>query len=343
MNFDKLFNGDFQCGSECKIFGLDIPNLNDISRGLGISGPGGAEIAQKGQFSQLGNQNKFQAATSAQSLGQRRNDQRDVRDRGFSDFRGDQQGLIGMLRQESQAPGVGSALVDQAVNQNTAEEVSKQQGLAAQARGAQGALAARGAAQNVASIGANAGAAKVQGHLGVRQNAMNAIGQQVGIARQGDQANVAAKDSALAAQGGLENELIKNEAEGRRERERQNTSRFNAQTGSTGDPGAGGAIASAIGSVFSDRRLKSNVTSGESALRDLMRTTNPYEYDYKPGNGLKGRHVGVMAQDLEKSVIGRQMVTETGRGKMVNYGQGLSAMMAGLSLNDKRLAKLEGE
>lgn len=87
----------------------------------------------------------------------------------------------------------------------------------------------------------------------------------------------------------------------------------------------------------SDSRSKRD----KARVRDMLDRAPAYTYEYKAGDqgehAPPGKHFGVMAQDLEKSDVGRSMVRDdpqTGR-KVVDYGQGLGAMMAGLSsLND---------
>ena len=56
----------------------------------------------------------------------------------------------------------------------------------------------------------------------------------------------------------------------------------------------------------------------------------------------KGEVTSVMAQDLEKSDIGKQMVIDTPDGKMVNYAQGMAPLFAAIAELNKRTKKLEG-
>ena len=50
-----------------------------------------------------------------------------------------------------------------------------------------------------------------------------------------------------------------------------------------------------------------------------------YNYKKKHGEGKAGR---IMAQDLEKTQLGKQMVENTPEGKRVNFGKGLGLVMA---------------
>ena len=51
--------------------------------------------------------------------------------------------------------------------------------------------------------------------------------------------------------------------------------------------------------------------------------------------------VGVMAQDLEKSPMGASFVKDTPKGKMVDYGHGLAAILASQANIHDRLRNLE--
>ena len=101
-----------------------------------------------------------------------------------------------------------------------------------------------------------------------------------------------------------------------------------------------------VASAISDIRLKEDIKGNEDSLSELLRNTNPYEYDYsdkaKAKGAPSGRQIGVMAQDLEKSDIGAKFVEEDTDGdKSVNYGKGLSTMMAALSMHQKKIDELE--
>ena len=76
---------------------------------------------------------------------------------------------------------------------------------------------------------------------------------------------------------------------------------------------------------------------------------HPYSYRYKnPQNEpatspTGGRYLGVMAQDLEKTPYGDQLVKDTPRGKMLEHGAVTSAALAGLGRLHERVAQLEME
>jgi len=118
------------------------------------------------------------------------------------------------------------------------------------------------------------------------------------------------------------------------------------------DPGWGsqfmnmaGQAATAYATQGSDERTKKKVRHAKD-LDSMLERLKPYEYEYKePDHPLRGRgsHVGVMAQDLEKSKLGKPMVKDSPIGKVVNYGQHASTMMAAIARVHERVKDLEGK
>lgn len=98
-----------------------------------------------------------------------------------------------------------------------------------------------------------------------------------------------------------------------------------------------------IGSMISDERAKENVADAKQEMYDFLDNLSAHEYDYKePEKHGKGRQFSVMAQQLEKSKVGKKFVDNRSDGlKEVNYGRGLAAMLASQSELHKRLKKLE--
>ncbi len=102
-----------------------------------------------------------------------------------------------------------------------------------------------------------------------------------------------------------------------------------------------GGLASAVGSVFSDMNLKENITDGTKDVREFLDAIQPYTYTYKDQKHGAGKFTSAMAQDLEKSKLGKDMVVNTNEGKMVNYGHGLGTILAAISDLHKRVTKTE--
>lgn len=128
--------------------------------------------------------------------------------------------------------------------------------------------------------------------------------------------------------------------EGRERRARAVRDRDNAleQQQAASTIGTVGTIAAGA-MVASDRREKSHVKPAEGDLRAMLDTIHGYSYNYKdpdaPGAG-PGRHVGVMAQDLEKHPLTSGAVVDTPNGKMVRYDQlGPVNLAATAYLNDR--------
>jgi len=93
-------------------------------------------------------------------------------------------------------------------------------------------------------------------------------------------------------------------------------------------------------SMFSDERLKEDVEEFNPA--DFLDSLTGYKYKYKDPKHGQGKQVGVMAQDLEKTEAGSQLVRNTPEGKVVDYGESGPAVLASLADLNKRLKELGG-
>lgn len=103
-----------------------------------------------------------------------------------------------------------------------------------------------------------------------------------------------------------------------------------------------------IADYMSSSDIKEKDLSPETRdkLSKFLNDIKPYEYSYKnpelPGAG-EGRFVSPMAQDLEKSELGKSAVMDTEQGKMVDYAKLLGVITAGLAMEHERINKLEGK
>jgi hypothetical protein len=123
----------------------------------------------------------------------------------------------------------------------------------------------------------------------------------------------------------------------------------------------GGLISglSGVAGMFSDARIKKNVKElkGETgqmiqevagdpgSAQKFLDALKPYEFNYKDEPAGTEPTAGIMAQDLEKTRLGRQMVIQdaaTGV-KQVDFGRGFGALLAGQAELNKRLAAMEGK
>lgn len=107
----------------------------------------------------------------------------------------------------------------------------------------------------------------------------------------------------------------------------------------TGPPTQGGQLGAG---TLSDERAKNKVKDGKDKLRKFLEASKGYEYEYRDKKNGRGKHVSPMAQNLEKTALGKTMVEERPDGlKQVNYGKGFGTMLAALSDIHTRLKKVE--
>lgn len=85
--------------------------------------------------------------------------------------------------------------------------------------------------------------------------------------------------------------------------------------------------------AFSDRRLKSNITPVDPAdLAEMRRHLRAYAFQYIADDFGSGDWIGVMAQDLEKSKLGRTLVFEDSQGrKQIDLKKVLTMFLATLA------------
>lgn len=90
----------------------------------------------------------------------------------------------------------------------------------------------------------------------------------------------------------------------------------------------GGQAAGAI--AMSDERLKKNIKPvNKEDLEELRNTIKPYVFEYIDGKFGDGEFIGVMAQDLEKTKLGKNLVKENSDGyKYIDLNRFMSLVMA---------------
>jgi hypothetical protein len=103
----------------------------------------------------------------------------------------------------------------------------------------------------------------------------------------------------------------------------------------------------------SDENMKKNIKSSDDSskvISEFMDALKSYTYEYKNKSkqpdgkpNPEGKVKGVMAQDLEKSELGKQMVTDTKDGKVVDFAQGMAPLFAAIAELNDRTKKLEGK
>lgn len=100
---------------------------------------------------------------------------------------------------------------------------------------------------------------------------------------------------------------------------------------------------------FSDIKLKHGVHDvSDDEIDEFLSNLDAKSYEYddsaKAKGAPKGRQTGVMAQDLEKSKVGKKLVSEDADGdKQVDVPMAVSTLLATATTLNKRVKKLEGK
>ena len=114
--------------------------------------------------------------------------------------------------------------------------------------------------------------------------------------------------------------------------------------------GSGATVAAAASDENNKTNIVPNTEDASKTISEFMDALKSYTYEYKKSakqpNGKpnpEGKVKSVMAQDLEKTDLGKQMVTNTPDGKVVDYAQGMAPLLAAIAELNKRTKKLEGK
>ena len=91
--------------------------------------------------------------------------------------------------------------------------------------------------------------------------------------------------------------------------------------------------------IFSDKRLKKNIKSGDKDIQDMLNALKPTTFEYK---GKKGKQTGILAQDLKKTPAGSGMGVAVNDRMAVDPVQATGPMLAALADLHKRIESLEG-
>lgn len=261
------------------------------------------------------------------------------------------------MQQAQQLQGVASGqhagAGELAVQRQMANAQAAQQAAAHMARGGQNAaLAYRGAANNQAGIGlAGAGQAQ-QAAMGDQMNAQNALSGALGQGRSqdisfgGQNANLQQQQYGLNTQRGLG---YLGQLTG------MDQGQLNAQTAAFGSGqsnsgilgslinAGGGALAAAAGNPKSDERLKTDITDAGAEVDAMLDRLMPKAYVYKDQKHGIGRRVGIMAQAMQSSPLGSQVVIDAHDGKELDVNKALSAALAATARLNQRLRALESK
>lgn len=96
--------------------------------------------------------------------------------------------------------------------------------------------------------------------------------------------------------------------------------------------------------VMSDESKKKDVKSKDKDIDMFLKALSAKSFKYKepgkPGQS-EGKKYGIMAQDAEKSEVGRSFVKNTPNGKMLDMESGFSAILASQARLAERLEQIE--
>lgn len=106
-----------------------------------------------------------------------------------------------------------------------------------------------------------------------------------------------------------------------------------ALLGLLGDAGRGTGAA-----IGSDRRIKTDIKDAKGDVQEFLDRLNEKRYKYKGQDETK---TGIIAQDLEKSDVGKDLVFDTPEGKMVDLNETTPVLLAAVANLNKRLKGLE--
>ena len=218
----------------------------------------------------------------------------------------------------------GQALLRHGMNQAAAEQASQ----AASARGGAMQLAAarQAAMQNTAAL---QGQAANQAAALKSQEVQQALAAQAGYQGQREQAQLGALGAETSLYG-AKNQMAMEQGKAENDRSK-----------GLGSAIGGAAMAGAGLMMMSDERAKDNIQQAEpSALERLMASQHPTTYRYK---GDDQERLGVIAQDLEGSELGKLLIQQDSSGMLaINKDAALSALLAEVGYLHDEIAALKG-
>ena len=120
----------------------------------------------------------------------------------------------------------------------------------------------------------------------------------------------------------------------------------NPQANQAGGGGMGWtpATSSAYGLMTStsDILAKDNILPAENELESFLNALGVYSYEYKDKENGEGRRISPMAQEIEKTPIGKVAISTDENGfKKVDYGKLLGTMLASQAMLNQKYNKLE--
>jgi hypothetical protein len=106
----------------------------------------------------------------------------------------------------------------------------------------------------------------------------------------------------------------------------------------------GGAGAAGMQAMMSDETQKEKVSDATGKLTNFMSAIGAHEYKYKsPELDGQGTYTTPMAQELQKTELGKQAVIQTPRGLMVDYGRLGGVNLAAVSVVHREQQRLAAQ
>lgn len=267
-----------------------------------------------------------------------------------------QQGLLAALQQQNGlgnqnqvygqlqgvANGTGPSAAQSQYKQNANQIGAQTAGLIGSQKGMSPALQARLMAQQGAAAQQNAAGQGAANQAAEQLGAMNAAGN-IANTQAGNQ--IGQTNANVAAQQGQQQTLLGTQAQ---MYGNANTTDASIQVqNSKAQQGIFGGLLGGAGGILSDENAKTNIHSADDKIQQFLDSLGAHEYNYKdsvqgePGTA-PGKQVGPMAQELEHSEIGKQMVTNTPEGKGLGVSRSEGVILAALSSINNRLKSFEG-
>jgi hypothetical protein len=262
-------------------------------------------------------------------------------------FRDAQLGQLGQL--QGLASGQQKTAGELAAYRAAQQAGAQQQAMARMARGGDAVLAQRTAAQNMAGISSNAAGQAQRSALDGQMAAQGMLTQAAGQGRgQDSQIQLANMDAKLKQMGMDDQARLGYLSQLTGLSIAQLQAQMGAMQGATQQQGLLGPLLSAGGQVgaaaMSDERVKTDVSNAGDEIDEMLDglVAKRYRYKNEDRHG-KGSRVGFMAQDLEKSRAGRDIVFESKDGKAIDLTKAIQASLASAARLNERIRKLEAK
>lgn len=94
--------------------------------------------------------------------------------------------------------------------------------------------------------------------------------------------------------------------------------------------------------AYSDINVKQDIKKGDAQLQEFLDSLGVYDYEYKDPKYGEGRRISPMAQEIEKTPLGKAAISTNNEGyKIVDYGKLGGTMLASLAMLNHKYNELE--